>query len=259
MDKNSFFRCVSSGALFGCLSPEREKMKNELLLILSVVLVYSVVIISYRLFGKDGLYAMSVFATVFANIEVLILVKGFGMEMTLGNVMFASTYLVTDILSENEGKQSAARAVWLGVFASVAMLLFSQYALLYSPASSDWAMPHISAIFSSTPRLLLASFLGYVISQRFDVWLYHKWWDYTTKKTGDSKGYLWLRNNGSTLVSQLVNTVIFTTVAFYGWYDTPSMINIMISSYVIYIATSLLDTPVVYIARYMKDKGYIKN
>ncbi len=233
-------------------------MKNELLLLLSVILIYGTVLVAYMIFGKDGLYAMTVFATIFANIEVLILVDGFGMEMTLGNVMFASTYLVTDILSENEGKKSAARAVWLGVASSVVMLLFSQYCLLYDPSPSDWAMPHLKAIFSTTPRLLMASFLGYVISQRFDVWLYHKWWDLTTKKTGDSKGYLWLRNNGSTLISQLVNTVIFTSVAFYGWYETGSMINIMISSYVIYIATSLLDTPIVYIARYLKTKGYIK-
>ncbi len=233
-------------------------MSNEILLIFSVILIYGAVIVSYRIFGKDGLYAMTVFASIFANMEVLILIDGFGMEMTLGNVMFASTYLVTDILSENEGKKCAEKAVWLGVFASVIMLIFSQYCLLYTTSPSDWAAPHLEAIFSTTPRMLMASFLGYAVSQRFDVLLYHKWWDYTKKITGDEKKYLWLRNNGSTLVSQLVNTVIFTTVAFYGWYDTSSMINIMISSYVIYIATSLLDTPMVYLARYMKQKGHIK-
>ena len=234
-------------------------MKNELLLIASVILIYGAVIVAYKLFGKIGMYFMTVIATILANIEVLMLVDGFGMEQTLGNVMFASTYLVTDILSENEGKKSATKAVWLGVFTSVIMLTFTQYWLLYTPSQNDWASEHIAAIFSTTPRLLAASFLGYIISQRFDVWLYHKWWDFSIKKTGNSKGLLWLRNNGSTLISQIINTVIFTTIAFWGVYETKTFISVMISSYVIYVFTSLLDTPAVYIARYMKEKNLIKD
>ena len=234
-------------------------MINELLLIGSVIVIYGIVLLAYRLFGKSGMYIMTAVATVLANIEVLMLIDAFGMEMTLGNVMFASTYLVTDILSENEGKKYANKSVWLGVFTSIVMLLFTQYWLLYSPAANDWAREHISAIFSTTPRLLAASFLGYIISQRFDVWLYHKWWNLTAQKTGDSKRFLWLRNNGSTLVSQIVNTIIFNTVAFWGTYNFKTFISIMISSYVIYIFTSLLDTPIVYIARWMKNKGYVNN
>ena len=230
---------------------------NELLLILSLVIIFGAVIVAYRFFGKSGLYAMSAVATVLANIEVLIRVDAFGMEQTLGNVMFASTYLITDILSENEGKKSASRAVRIGIFTTVIMLACTQLWLLFAPSANDWAMPSIKAIFSSTPRLILASFAGYVVSQHFDVWLYHKWWDFSTKKFGDSKRFLWLRNNGSTLVSQILNTVIFTTIAFVGMYDTSTFISIMLSSYVIYVVTSLCDTPVVYIARKLKDKGKI--
>ncbi len=231
-------------------------MKNEILLITSVIIIYGAVLVAYRLFGKIGMYVMTAVSTILANIEVLILVDGFGMEQTLGNVMFASTYLVTDILSENEGKKSATRAVWLGVFTSVVMLIFTQYWLLYTPSANDWAREPISQIFSTTPQLMVASFLGYVVSQRLDVWLYHKWWDITTKKTGDSRRFLWLRNNGSTLISQIVNTVIFNGIAFYGMYETKTYISIMFSSYVVYFFTTLLDTPAVYIARWIKNKGY---
>lgn len=225
---------------------------NELLLIISIVLVYGAVLLAYRLLGKTGLYVMTAIATILANIEVLILVDAFGLEQTLGNVMFASTYLITDILSENESKESAVKAVWIGVFTAAAMLVFTQYWQLYKPSQNDWASEHISAIFSASPRLLLASFAGYVVSQRFDVWLYHAWWNFTTKKSGNPKSFLWLRNNGSTLVSQIVNTVLFTLIAFAGWYDNTTLIAIMISSYVVYIFTSLLDTPIVYIARALK-------
>lgn len=232
-------------------------MNNELLLLGSVLLIFGAVIASYRLFGKSGLYAMTVIATILANIEVLMLIDGFKMEQTLGNVMFASTYLITDILSENEGKNYATKAVWLGVFTSVAMLLFTQYWLFYTPSKSDWASPHISAIFSTTPRLLLASFTGYVVSQRFDVWLYHKWWNFTMKKTGEKNRFLWLRNNFSTLASQVINTVIFNFIAFAGRYDTKTLMSIMLSSYVVFIFTSLLDTPFVYYSRRLKRLGKI--
>jgi len=229
-------------------------MRNELLLSGSVILIYGAVLAAYRLFGKSGMYAMTVIVTILANIEVLMIVDAFGMQQTLGNVMFAASYLVTDILSENEGKKSASRAVWIGVFTSAAMLLFTQYWLLYDYAASDWASEHIRAIFQTTPRMLLASFLGYVISQRFDVWLYHLLWDFTTAKSGSSGRFLWLRNNLATLVSQLINTVIFTLAAFAGRYDVHTLISIMVSSYIIFIFTGLLDTPVVYLSRVIKRR-----
>ena len=200
---------------------------------------------------------MNIICTIFANIEVLVLVDAFGIEQTLGNIIFSSTYLVTDVLSENEGKKEASKAVWIGVLTSIMMLIISQYWFLYTPSGNDWAMPALKTIFSTTPRLMLASLLGYIISQRFDVWLYHRWWDFTTKKTGNSKAFLWLRNNGSTMISQLVNTIVFTLTAFAGTYNVKLLLSIMLSSYIIYFITSLFDTPFVYLARKLKNSGKI--
>lgn len=230
---------------------------NEMLLILSLAVIYGGVLLAYRFFGKAGLYAFTVIATLLANIEVLILVDAFGMEQTLGNVLFASTYLITDILSENESKKDAGRAVNTGIFAAVAMVAVSQSWFLYVKSPNDWAWQPLGEVFATTPRLIFASLIGYAVSQKLDVFLYHKWWDFSSKKWGDSRRFLWLRNNGSTLISQLVNTVLFNSVAFFGMYDTETFISIMVSSYVIYIFTSLLDTPVLYIARKLKETGKI--
>ncbi|MBQ2707017.1 MAG: queuosine precursor transporter, partial [Clostridia bacterium] len=134
-----------------------------------------------------------------------------------------------------------------------------QYWMLYSLSGAGWAGEHIRAIFSTTPRMMAASFAGYIVSQRFDVWLYHRWWDFTTKRFGDAKRFLWLRNNGSTMISQLINTVIFTTVAFAGWYDNRTLMSVMVSSYIVYLFTSLLDTPAVYLARWMKERGWVRS
>lgn len=225
---------------------------NELLLLLSVALIYGAVLFSYSAFGRAGLYCMSAIATVFANIEVAILIKAFGMEQTLGNVLFAATFLATDILSECESKRAANKAVYIGIFASVFFLALSQMWLLFVPSESDTVLPSISVVFAQTPRIVAASLIVYAISQFFDVWLYHKWWSFTEKKFGDKKKFLWLRNNGSTLVSQLINVALFTLCAFGGTYDFITLLSIFGSGYVIFVFTSLLDTPFVYFARKIK-------
>ncbi len=232
-------------------------MRNEWLLIGSVVLIYGTVLMCYRFFGKGGLFVLNGLVTVLANIEVLMLVDGFGLTQTLGNVLFASTFLITDILSENEGQQEATKAVTLGIFASAFMLLVTQYWLLYVPSPADEVADHIHILFSQTPRLLLGSFLGYAVSQKADVWLYHRLWRATEQKTGDKKRFLWLRNNAATLLSQVLNTVIFNVVAFAGRYDTATLLSVIVSGYVIFLFTSLLDTPAVYFARRMKEKSKV--
>ncbi len=228
-------------------------MCNEMLLVLELVMVYACVVLFYRFLGKEGLYCFTVLATIAANIEVLIVVDAFGMEQTLGNILFASTFLVTDILSEMEGKKAANRAVLLGFVSSAVFILISQMWMLFAPNASDWASPAIRTVFSNTPRLMLSSILVYAVVQTFDVFAYHAIWERTTKRFGDSRRFLWLRNNGSTLMSQFFNTFLYTFAAFWGVYETGTLWNIVFSSYVIFIFTSLLDTPAIYLARRLTD------
>lgn len=229
-------------------------MRNEILLIVSVFVIYSTVLLWYRILGAKGLIGFTVLATIGANIEVLILVDAFGLSQTLGNVLFAATFLITDILSETEGKKTANQAVTAGILTSATFIILSQSWLLYIPNSQDWAFPSMQKIFSTTPRMMFTGLIVYAITQRFDVWLYHKWWNYTEKRFGTKEGFLWLRNNGSTLISQLLNTLLFTAGAFYGTYEFKTLCSIALSSYVIFIFTSLLDTPFVYLARRMKQR-----
>lgn len=224
-------------------------MPNEILLLISVIVIFSLTVAAAQLFGERGLVAWTVIATILANIEVLILVRAFGLQQTLGNVLFASTFLATDILSELYGKKAATKAVYIGIFASVVFLLISQSWLLYTPDAGDWASPSIHSIFSNTPRLIFSSLIVYAISQRLDVWLYHKWWALTEHRFNDKRRGLWIRNNGSTLISQLINAALFNLGAFWGVYDGKTLLSIVISTYVIYVFTSLLDTPFVYLAR----------
>ncbi len=230
---------------------------NELLIIVSFVLIYSCVMLFYKLYGKAGLIAMNVLVTILANIEVLLLVKAFGIEMTLGNVLFASTFLITDVLSENHGKKEANKAVIIGSACSVLFVVISQLWLLYTPSENDWAKGAFDTIFAVTPRIVCVSLLVYLVSQLTDVWLYHKWWDWCKKRFGNAHSGLWIRNNGSTLISQLFNTFLYTFLAFYGIYPTDVLWTIFCSSYAIYVVTSLLDTPVVYWCRQIHESNKV--
>lgn len=230
-------------------------MTNEILIILSFLITYGGVVAFYRFFGKTGLLAFNILATILANIEVLLLVKAFGVEMTLGNVLFASTFLITDVMSENHSRKDANKAVIISTLCSIMFVALSQMWLLYSPSENDWAGGAIHTIFSSTPRIVCASLAVYLVSQLTDVWLYHKWWDWCRKRFGDSRKGLWIRNNGSTMISQLLNTSLFTFIAFYGAHPFSTMVSIFASSYAIFLVTSLIDTPIVYWCRSMHEKG----
>lgn len=224
-------------------------MANEFLLISSLILIYGSVLFFFYQFDEAGLYVWTAIATIAANIEVLILVDAFGMEQTLGNILFASTVLATDILSETKGRHIAGTAVKVGLCTSFTFVLLSQSWFLYTPSPNDFASDSIQMVFANTPRLMLVGIAVYTIAQSFDVWLYHNIWEKTSQKLGDTKKGLWIRNNVSTLCSQLLNTVLFSLGAFLGVMDFDTILSIIVSSYVIFIFTSLLDTPVIYLAR----------
>ena len=228
-------------------------MMNEWLLTGQIVLAYGAVVAAWRFFGRAGLYAWSVLATVAANIEVIVQIHAFGMDMTLGNVLFASTFLVTDVLSEMCGKAEANRAVRIGIFGSVCFVAISQMWQHFVPGAEDFALPHMREVFANTPRIVLASLGVYAVVQHLDVILYHAIWRWTERAGGNRRAWLWVRNNGSTLCSQLCNSVLFTYAAFWGTFSHAHLWQIVWSSLAIFVATSLLDTPFIYLCRRLPE------
>lgn len=223
---------------------------NELLIIVTLLLTFGSVLLWYRMFADTGLYALTVFITIAANIEVVILVYAFGIEMTLGNMLFAGTFLATDILSEVHGKDAANKCVKIGILVSVSMIVLTNLWLLYTPSANDFVHPAIVTVFSNTPRVLISSLVVYAICQVVDVRLYHLIW----KLTGGGEKKMWLRNNGATILSQALNSVLFNFAAFYGTVDMTTLWYIIASSFGIFLATSLCDTPVLYVARSIAKK-----
>lgn len=223
-------------------------MSNELLFIATVLIYLGSVVLLYKLFGKNGLFAFAVFGTLLGNIAVCKCIDLFGMSTTSGNVLYASTFLVTDILSEKYGKKAATSAVKYSFSIMVLWLIGTQLILWFAPNTNDYINDSLQVVFGLVPRITAASLAGFVCSQNIDVFLYHFIWG----KTGDNEKKLWLRNNGSTLISQAVDTIIFTGLAFWGTYPTGVFVSILLTTYLFKAVVALLDTPFIYLARKIK-------
>ena len=229
-------------------------MSNELIFIITVLIYLGSVLGLYKLFGKNGLYAFAVFATLLGNIAVCKCVDIFGVPTTAGNVLYAATFLVTDILSEKYGKKDATRAVAYSFSIMVLWMLGTQLILMFTPNANDYISESLKVVFGLVPRITMASLVGFVCSQNLDVFLYHYIWN----KTGNNSSKLWLRNNGSTLTSQAVDTVLFAILAFWGVFPTEVVFSILITTYLFKALVSVLDTPFMYWARVitpLNEKG----
>lgn len=220
-------------------------MPNEMIFAVTVLIYLGSVLLLFKLFGKNGLYAFAVFGTLLGNIAVCKCIDLFGLSTTAGNVLYASTFLVTDILSEKYGKKHAARAVAYSFSTMLLWMLGTQLILMFTPNANDFIDGSLRVVFGLAPRITAASLAGFVCSQNLDVFLYHYIWE----RTGNTKAKLWLRNNGSTLTSQAIDTVIFTTLAFWGSYPKPVFFSILLTTYLFKALVAILDTPFMYLAR----------
>lgn len=229
-------------------------MSNELFWLVEILANFLLIILAYKLFGKWGLIMWIPVATILANIQVVQTIQLFGFSATLGNVVYATSFLVTDILSENYGKKEAGKAVWIGFFSLITMTLLMNLTLLFHPLpGDDFAQTThgaLSTIFSLMPRIALASLTAYLISQRHDVWAFHYW-----KNRFPADRHLWIRNNLSTMVSQLFDSAIFVFIAFWGVFDSSVLGEIFITTYLLKWMVAAADTPFVYWAKQISRKG----
>jgi queuosine precursor transporter len=219
-------------------------MFNEWFGLLFVLINFILVLIMYRLFGRNGLFAWIGISTILANLQVIKTIEIFGMTATLGNAMYGTAFLVTDILNEKYGKKDAQKAVWLGFFSLLIMTIIMQLALLFQPHPDDIAQESLATIFGFIPRIALGSLAAYLVSQFTDVYIF----TYLKKKFPKDSQF-WIRNNGSTMISQLLDTLVFTSIAFIGQFPFDIWIEIFLTTYILKWIVSLLDTPFGYIAK----------
>lgn len=228
-------------------------MYNEFFGIATFFVTFIVMVLMYRCFGKQGLIAWVAIGTIIANIQVIKTVDIFGISATLGNVMFASIYLATDILNDIYGRKVAKRAVWLGFSSTLVMIIVMQMSLHFIPAPEDISQKALSTLFDLVPRIALGSIIAYIIGQHVDVFIFSM-----IKKVFQSDKTFIIRAYGSTVLSSIIDTALFVTIAFIGTLPASVVFEIFITTYVLKLVSTIFNVPFGYIAKSFYRNGKIQ-
>jgi len=238
-----------------------------------LVACFASIILLLRLFGAIGLYVYMAIGVIAANIQVLKVVQ-FSLlpePVALGTVIFSTIFLCTDILAEYYCAKTARNGVYLSMLGMFLMTLFMHITLGFrpldpatAPEGLQWALPahdNISAIFTPAPALFLAGVVSFLTSQLYDVWVF------TAIRKLTRGRYLWLRNNVSTILSALIDSVLFSTLAWIVLAPHPLpwktvLFTYILGTYWIRVIFAIIDTPIIYLARHFipqKDPLLIAN
>ena len=222
---------------------------QDLLYFITLVLDLGFTGLMYRFFGRYGLLACIVLSILLANLQGPKLTVIFGMETSLGVIFYSSIFFATDLMSEKFGKKAADNAVMMGFSVSAIILIMLSISLLFLPSTqnqqtfSSEVHESFVRILDFTPRFIFGSLFAYLISQRFDVWCFHKIKAWTNGR------HLWLRNNLSTMASQTVDTTLYALVVWWGVVDLEQAISLGLAKMVFKIGIAAFDTPFIYWAR----------
>jgi hypothetical protein len=226
---------------------------NEVIFIAFTLFLISLNLVAFRL-GKTYMFILIAIYSVIMNIFVTKQFTLFGLEVTGGNALYGAIFLLTDLLSEHFSKKDALRSVAAGFLSVLVFVVATQVLLAFTPNEYDFAQESITTLFSVTPRILIGSLIAYAIAQTIDVYLYDKIRKFTKEK------YIFLRNNGSTLVSQLIDSIIFTAVGLTtftslgleGIIDASIFWQVTLATYAIKVVVALIDTPFIYLSYKIK-------
>ncbi|MDD3042651.1 MAG: queuosine precursor transporter [Methanosarcinaceae archaeon] len=168
----------------------------------------------------------------------------FGIVTSVGVFSYPITFLITDVVEEVRGKKFSKIFVHSGFLALCLAAVFVFASTHFPPAAFYQGNEAYKNIFSNSLRIIIASVVAFLIAQYHDLWAFNFW----KQKTGGK--HLWLRNNLSTIVSQLIDSFVFMFIAFY--HQSPEFtayrIFLMILPYwALKIGFALLDTPFVYL------------
>lgn len=190
-----------------------------------------------------GIFVVSL---IVANIVSAKIVSFWGLVIPAAIVAYPLTFLITDVIGEIWGKEMANRAVKIGFICQLISLVLIGLSILLPVAPFADNQAQFVGIMKSSFRVVAASLVAYLVSQSWDVWLFHK---LKEKCNGKHK---WLRNNASTLTSQMIDTAIFITIAFWG--VVPNIWVMILSQYLIKAVYALLDTIPFYLLTKNIDK-----
>lgn len=209
---------------------------ERIYLILAVLFVGSLLIaniITFKLFSVPVPGRFTIFGQ-----DTLILAAGI--------LPYPVTFLVTDLISELYGKKRADAVVWSGFWVSVYILVILRLGS-WVPAvgtdirSAEEIQALYDGVFGQSSRAIIASMIAYLVAQLVDVRIFHFWKRFTQGR------HLWLRNNGSTMLSQLMDSALVVSILFWGQLPGDTILQIIVASYGFKVLIAAADTPFFYL------------
>ena len=224
----------------------------EFLWIFTVFYDLTISILLFRFFGLKGLFIAVTLGIMLANLQggKVSDLNLFGQTFTvsMGAIMYSGIYFATDLISEKYGRNEANKAVILGAIANIVIMFTLVLSTYYLPSdiasSSNSVHSAISTLALYSPIFVIGSITAYLVSQTFDVWIFHK-----IKKLTNGR-YLWVRNNVSTLTSQALDTFIYTFVwVLAGELNFLTALSIALTKYIFKFIIAIIDTFFIYMVR----------
>ena len=187
-----------------------------------------------------------------ANVVSSKIVSFWGLTVPAAIVAYPLTFLMTDVIGEIWGKEEANKTVLLGFICQCVSLILIALAILLPVVSFADNQAEFQLILGSSFRVVFASMIAYICSQSWDVWVFHKVRDLYIAIHGSRIGGRWIWNNVSTMTSQIIDTGIFITIAFYG--VVPDIFAMIISQYLVKLVYAVLDTVPFYLLTNYADR-----
>lgn len=183
-------------------------------------------------------------------------VAGLTLTISVGMIPFPIVFLLTDLINEFYGKRVARHLTLVGfvmAWFTIAILTVAT-AVPWAPftTSADWAgvnQASFDRIFASSQRILLASTVAYLTAQLIDIAVFH----FLKRKLHGR--FLWLRATGSTVVSQLIDTVVIQFLAWTGVMPVSDIVSIILTSYLVKVAVAIAVTPLLYAGHALVERG----
>lgn len=207
-------------------------------------------IILYMLFGAALITANCIGGKVF-NLGISFL--GAPMTLTVGVICYPFTFLITDVIGEVWGKKEASLAVWGGFLCQVVSTVMVVLAR-FLPAVDPAVQSGYVAVLGQNWLFVVASLVAYLVSQKWDVFIFHKIRGAYIRKHGSTKGGKWIWNNVGTVTAQLLDSTLYATIAFgvgFGWLWTaemrPVLLNMILAQWLFKVVVAALDTPIFYL------------
>jgi len=213
---------------------------NELIFICHIIIVSLSTLVALRL-GAHALVAFICLQCVLANLFVTKQITLLGLTATAADAFTIGAVLGLNLLQEYYGAAIARRAIWINFFLLLFYALIGYIHLSYLPSNADTMHPHFMAILSVMPRIVIASFTVYLIAQYCDYLLYG-----FLKRILHNR-LLVARNYASIMITQLLDTVLFSFLGLYGLVD--NIWHIIIVSYTVKLCAIVIATPFIALSK----------